>query len=746
MNLLRVSRSTHVWNLQRKRSNGIQTSLTVLAAVLTVLLVSQSSFAQLSQGGTPPSFDRTLAAGVSTEVMRAVDVDLLLAEDEVDQGLGGIPFRFGDPIDVNLGLDNAGDWQTFANGDRIWILKVESPGAYSINLTFSEFKLPAGSKLFLYTPDRQSVIGAFTDRNNKPHGRFATAPLPGDAIIIEYFEPAGAEFEGSLRIETVVHAYRNLFGKDAQGFGSSGSCNNNVNCPVGDDWQEQSAGVAMILTSGGSRICSGSLINNVEEDLTPYFLTANHCLGGHSAWVFMFKYESPSCSNVNGPTSYTLSGSTLLANSSTSDFALLLLDEEPPEEWETFFNGWNREDAAATQSTAIHHPSGDIKKISFDYDPTTSTNYLGSSGTTHWRVGQWEDGTTEGGSSGSPLLDQNKRITGQLHGGYASCSSITSDWYGKFAMSWDGGSASNRLRDWLDPNNTGVLTLDGVSSISDPDGDDVKNDVDNCPYVYNPDQADTDNDQVGDACDNCPDVDNFEQGDADGDLMGDYCDPDADDDGLANESDNCWLVQNVDQIDDDVDGAGNACDNCPGLVNVEQDDEDGDGVGDACDGELHLQAYQEDVPNAYIGLPYSYQFWAVGGVPPYSYSKILGQPPFGTVFTPGIGTVTGVPQILAGSFMIVEVRDSDTPANTDTMDVYFTVTEAPYLCGDSDGSGETDIDDAIYLIAYIFDNGPSPDPTESGDADCSQNLDIDDVIFLVAFIFTGGAAPCSTCS
>ncbi|MEW5924002.1 MAG: dockerin type I domain-containing protein, partial [Candidatus Zixiibacteriota bacterium] len=204
------------------------------------------------------------------------------------------------------------------------------------------------------------------------------------------------------------------------------------------------------------------LINNVRQDRTPFFLTAEHCLGGEETWVFMFNYESPTCQNIDGPTWMTVSGSTLLANYSGSDFALLMLDESPPDSYYVYYAGWSNINIASQSSTGIHHPSGDIKKISFDYDSVTSANYLTTSGTTHWRIGSWNDGTTEPGSSGSPLFDQNHHIVGQLHGGYASCTSITSDWYGKFSLSWTGGgSPSTRLRDWLDPYNSGATILDG---------------------------------------------------------------------------------------------------------------------------------------------------------------------------------------------------------------------------------------------------------------------------------------------
>ncbi len=106
---------------------------------------------------------------------------------------------------------------------------------------------------------------------------------------------------------------------------------------------------------------------------------------------------------------------------------------------------------------------------------------------------------------------------------------------------------------------------------------------DNCPNVYNPDQADADCDYVGDACDNCQFVQNPPDGNgvqADSDVLADGTPAP---DGIGDACDNCPNAPNVDQADGDDDGAGDACDNCPGLRNPFQEDHDGDGVGDACD-------------------------------------------------------------------------------------------------------------------------------------------------------------------
>jgi len=149
--------------------------------------------------------------------------------------------------------------------------------------------------------------------------------------------------------------------------------------------------------------------------------------------------------------------------------------------------------------------------------------------------------------------------------------------------------------DWLhivDVDTTGSYTVYYLP-FPDADGDDVPDDIDNCPNTPNTDQADGDNDGAGDVCDNCPTLENADQADGDVDHLGDVCDncpdrfnPDQlneDGDDLGNACDNCPQVDNPDQADGDFDQVGDACDNCIGTYNPDQVDFDEDTVGDACD-------------------------------------------------------------------------------------------------------------------------------------------------------------------
>jgi len=403
------------------------------AAIATAALLSSlSASGQLSFGGHPLGFDRSSGLpSPPTSTMRCVDAAALMAEDEVraQQGIKG-PYRFGYNHQVDLGLDNSGVWHTMPNGDRVWRLSIHCPQAHSINFEFHEFVVPEGAQVFVYN-EMDEVLGGFEAGSNPGHDQLGVDLLAGDRITVEYVEPLAVQGLGRLRVGQVTHGYRDLFGR-AKDLNDSGSCNNNVICPLGDNYRDQIRSVAMIVVQGDG-VCTGQLINNCANDGTPYFLTANHCLGGTN-WVFRFNWNSPSCvPTSNGVMNQSVSGFTLLTSSAGSDVALLQLNTNPPPSYNVFYTGWDKSTGGASGVTAIHHPSGDIKKISRENQTVVSGSFGGAQ---CWRVPGWDDGTTEGGSSGSGLWNSNGLLVGQLFGGQASCDFNFNDYYGKFSVSY----------------------------------------------------------------------------------------------------------------------------------------------------------------------------------------------------------------------------------------------------------------------------------------------------------------------
>jgi len=435
----------------------------IIVVMFTILTIP--SFAQVNIGGQPYSYTaKGISLNVPAEMMPQVDVATLLAEDKASDGFKDRPWRFGENIEVNFNPKNSGILETLANGATLWRLTIETHAALSVNLLFDEYHLPEGATLHIYSTDQKNLIGGFTSANNQKDKQFATTLVRGSQVTVEYYEPASVDFSGSLNISRVTHGYRSVENY-SRSLGSSGNCNMNVACPDAAPWSDEIRSAAMMVT-GGSGFCSGAMINNTNEDGTPYFLTADHCYSDPGGWVFWFNWQSEDCDNPSSSPSHDdVSGATLRARNADSDFCLVELNSAPPASYEVFYAGWNRADVAATTQVGIHHPSGDIKKISFNDDQANSTDYMPNAylADSHWEIPVWDrNTTTEGGSSGSPLFDENHRIVGQLHGGWASCTSATADYYGKLSMSWDrGGSSSNQLKDWLDPTDSGVEVIDG---------------------------------------------------------------------------------------------------------------------------------------------------------------------------------------------------------------------------------------------------------------------------------------------
>ncbi|MEO8588144.1 MAG: T9SS type A sorting domain-containing protein [Flavobacteriales bacterium] len=415
-------------------------------AAFALLLWSASTAAQISFGGRPLGLmpQAPWLPEPPVAVMPTVDADALIAEDEARYALGVKgPYRFGFNHATDLGTGNTGVWHTLRNGDRVWRLAIECPGAFSINFRFDEYVVPEGARVFVYNAEG-SKLGAFTAESNPGHTTLGVSQLPGDRIVIEYHETASVAGQGRLHIDRVTHGYRDIFAY-AKDLGSSGPCNINVICPEGDNWRDQIRSVA-IITTGGSGFCTGTLLNNCEQDSTPYFLTANHCLGADVAdWVFRFNWDSPVCDPTeNGPIDQTVSGCELLVSNPGSDMAFLRLNSIPPAEYNVFWSGWDHSDLTPDSVAGIHHPAGDIKKISLSASPFQQTNIdVGNGPADCWQVTVWDAGTTEPGSSGSGLWNQNKMLIGQLYGGQADCSNSVNDYYGRFATSWP------FLEEWL---------------------------------------------------------------------------------------------------------------------------------------------------------------------------------------------------------------------------------------------------------------------------------------------------------
>ncbi len=458
--------------------------------LLTLLIgvIPTTFFAQLSEKAVPKSAISTnqLPIIIDKKTMPAINPQVLQIQDQRDAE-NGLPPKFGHPFDVSLNLQNSGTWSTLPNGDQVWQLTIVCPNALSINFLYDQFWMPEGGQFFIYNKNKTQTIGAFTNKNNKPDRKFGTGLVYGEEVTLEYYEPKAVKNQGSISINTVIHGYRYIRLEDNfRGYEDAAACQVNTICAQGAGWENEIKSVALMLL--GPRYCTGTLLNNADENCQPLLLTSNACLSSYDAinnpvasgFTFYWRYESPNCANGGvgneGTINETTNGAFVLANSgltsqiTDSDFALLELIEDPNANYDVYYAGWDRNPSAPNNMAAIHHPLGDVKKISLD-NGTAFTSGFVVPGSTHWLIFNWETGIMEDGSNGAPLFNSAKRFVGQHSGGLSNCGNPMEDYFGRLSYSWNNNGATDprrRLRDWLDPSNINTMVQDGIYSPCNP--------------------------------------------------------------------------------------------------------------------------------------------------------------------------------------------------------------------------------------------------------------------------------------
>ena len=430
-------------------------------AAFAALLLPTWALGQIEQGGNLCIGESPFKKPWCGRRLEPWTLTKLAEEDRVTATMKDAPWRFGIEHEVDFNLNNSGSWSE-EDGLRVWRLGVKAEGATSLSFYLEEFQVPKGGELFMYKRPH-GVQGAFNHLSVKEWGGWLSL-MEGDQVILEYREPVGLNNPGQIAISQVVQGYRSLLQREAEldaaksaagPFGNSGACNINVNCPEGADWQVEKKAVALIV-NGGFAACTGSLVNNTANDGTPYFLTANHCLGNPNTWTYYFNHESSTCSGSTGPTNNSISGGALLVADGGADVALIELSSTPPSSWDVEYAGWDA--SGATQRMPQAFTTRRRREENFFEEDSPFNSYTCVAAVC-W-IDAWELGVTEPGSSGSPLFDQNHRIIGQLYGGAAACSGSVNngayDFYGRFDVSWGLG-----VSQYLDPTNSGATVLDG---------------------------------------------------------------------------------------------------------------------------------------------------------------------------------------------------------------------------------------------------------------------------------------------
>lgn len=430
--------------------------------ILAVGLISAGAMAQTShQAGWIQADEQIVAASLNLPSVAPA----------------GRPLQAGMLQTLNVDLAGSEVEAAISNNEVVSVWKFAAPGCGGLTVYYDSFNLDGGASVTVTNGSGTQVLGPYTHQNNPSGGCFATGVVNDDSLIIHYQRPMAAPASS-----VVVSAISILKPYETDGFGGAGACEVNINCPEGDNWQIQKKGVARLLIKSGSSSywCTGSLINNTRQDRTPYLLTANHCgkeatTADLNQWIVSFNYETSGCANpAVEPEKTDLTGVEKIAQSIEtttvgSDFYLVKLKQTIPEATGAYFNGWSLSPDASPTGASIHHPQGDIKKVSTYTTPLANSNWNGTPMGTHWQV-HWaatttNHGVTEGGSSGSPLFNNEGLIVGHLTGGQSGCSTPTeADYYGKLSYSWKMSlNAANQLATWLDPDNTGAIKLGGIA-------------------------------------------------------------------------------------------------------------------------------------------------------------------------------------------------------------------------------------------------------------------------------------------
>jgi hypothetical protein len=451
---------------------------------VAVVFFSLSGSAQLSEGEPPVSFqlNRSFDTG-ETIILPGPDLNLVSMEDELYSQQTGRE-AMGRRLYCDFGTNDIGQWHQLSDGSMLWTARFKSEGALALAVIYEDLKLPEGARLWGYTVERDFYDGPHEANAINDWFTLVSGDVYGEEVIIEYHQPAGIKQSTDFKIKGIAYFYRYIYDLRYDASRGSDPCQVDVNCPEGAEWLDQRNSVVRLLISDGQFffLCSGVMMNNTNSDCRQLMLTAYHCVNdiapaNFNQMVARFNFEKSGCLTGVGPSTRNRTGMTLLAHSndgggnSGSDFALFEINPVVPlETWNVYFAGWSALNSAASTGVSIHHPSGDFKKISTFTQALTSATWW-QAANAHWRV-IWAPtanghGVTEGGSSGSPIFNQNKRVVGTLTGGTSFCTAVFApDMYGKMSHHWlnNPNSATMKLKVWLDPMDWGVSGIDGTYS------------------------------------------------------------------------------------------------------------------------------------------------------------------------------------------------------------------------------------------------------------------------------------------
>lgn len=365
-------------------------------------------------------------------------------------------------------------WSATAQGGQVAALSVSAAGAHGLRMGVLVDQLPASAVLRIYRQDRATAVYEISAgvvlqaiaRNQQAGDQNDAARLwwtpdaGGDEATLEIELPAGVPASAvQIAVPQVSHFFADLSLPTEDEFALQTKINESQQCNIDASCHDgyaalRNAVARMIYTSGGKTyVCTGTLLNDSSSSSTPYFISANHCISSQteaSSLQTDWFYRSSSCGSraLSTSTVKRQGGATLLYAAAATDTSFMRLNDTPPAG--AVFAAWDANVHPASSSVvALHHPQGDMLKISFGSitgqstcNSVSSTQFScsGTSGN-FYRV-SWSQGLTEGGSSGSPIF-RGTAVVGTLYGGSSSCTSA-SDYYGRFDVAY-----AAALKNWL---------------------------------------------------------------------------------------------------------------------------------------------------------------------------------------------------------------------------------------------------------------------------------------------------------
>ncbi len=359
--------------------------------------------------------------------------------------------------------------------------QVTSPGARALRVGLVSAAMAPGTEIrFAGAARMDTVYGPFTAADVKPRGATYWSPvLEGETATVEVFVAQGASpSEVSLAIAQVSHLFASPSDANVEyDAKAAGFCEVDIACRSGSDAALAMVGRAVARmtfsdgVSGGSFLCTGTLLNVASGPLTPYFYSANHCISTQasaSTLTTHWFYDASSCGSGVVSSSYVqvAGGATLLYANESSDVLLVRLNSSPP--GGATYAGWDASTlSSGTALTAVHHPAGDLKKVSLGTMGGFGS-YPGLSGS--FIISRWNaiaTGVTEGGSSGSGIFTGSAateyRLRGGLLGGPSSCTASTANLFDNYSRL---DQAYSSLATYLNPGGSGGICAYSLSPTS----------------------------------------------------------------------------------------------------------------------------------------------------------------------------------------------------------------------------------------------------------------------------------------